>query len=66
MGMDFGSRIGRHSKPNLKSNCKASPTKRRKLRIAKQLLEWYVTWAEAELINLTATGEKIEGTRQVS
>jgi len=65
MGMDFGNRVGIYSKPNLKSNYEASPAKYRKLSIAKQLLEWYTTWAKAELINLTSSGEEIEGARKV-
>jgi hypothetical protein len=60
-GMDLGERVGRFSKPSLASDVPASLVKRLKLRIAKELLEWLSTWAEAELWNFTSGGEDIRG-----
>ncbi|MHA1722414.1 MAG: 6-hydroxymethylpterin diphosphokinase MptE-like protein [Candidatus Baldrarchaeia archaeon] len=40
VGMDFGSVVGKYSKPWLKSSQQASEIKRKKLRIAQELVNW--------------------------
>lgn len=60
-GMDFGNIIGEYSKKHV-----ASPrVKRQKLKIGKELLEWFASKARAhiELFNITGHGQSIEGFR---
>ncbi len=65
-GMDLGLQVGKYSKPNFTTNQQASPLKRKKLEIAKQLLEWLQTWADAEILNLTAKGQDVKGVRKLT
>ncbi len=65
-GMDLGKTVGKYSKPNLKSNVKASNIKLKKLQIAKQLLEWFSSWTKAETLNITSHGEKIRGIKKIN
>lgn len=60
-GMDFGNMIGRYSKPELHHDVIASPVKRQKLLIAKELLSWLATWSESILFNLTGIYSTIHG-----
>lgn len=66
-GMNFGSKIGVYSKPEdfYMLNPKALKIKILKLKIAKMLIEWFSTWAKAEILNLTSDGEKIKGVKKV-
>ena len=65
MGMDFGLKVGRYSKPWLTSEEIADERKRRKLRFAKELLEWLAPRATCELLNATGSGEHIRGIPKV-
>jgi uncharacterized Rossmann fold enzyme len=65
-GMDLGSKVGKYSKPHFTTNQEASSLKRKKLEIAKQLLEWLSTWAKADIINLTAQGQDLKGVRRLT
>lgn len=60
-GMDLGTVVGKYSKPGHAADFDASPEKARKLSMAKELLTWLASWAEAEILNATGLGEKIEG-----
>jgi len=62
-GMDLGVYVGRYSKPRLKRAARANRTKRLKLEVARELLEWVATWAEADLVNATGRGKGIRGIR---
>jgi len=64
-GMDLGETVGKFSKPWLKGETEASPTKKVKLKIAKELLEWLAGWAEAEILNFTLKGEDIPGIKRI-
>lgn len=64
-GMDFGVVVGKYSKPDFKSNFKASTFKRKKLQIAKKLIEWFTTQTKTEILNLTSSGEKIRGVKNI-
>lgn len=64
-GMDLGETVGKFSKPWLKGEAEASPTKKVKLKIAKELLEWLAGWAEAEILNFTLRGEDIPGIKRI-
>ncbi len=66
VGMDLGLQVGRYSKPSFTFNQQASPLKRKKLEIAKQLLEWLQTWADAEILNLTTKGQDVKGVRRLT
>jgi uncharacterized Rossmann fold enzyme len=61
IGMDFGNMIGRYSKPELPHDVIASPEKRQKLLVAKELLSWLATWSESVLFNLTGIYSTIPG-----
>jgi uncharacterized Rossmann fold enzyme len=62
-GMDFGSTVGKYSKKNVKS----LTVKIKKLRISRELLEWLAkqTMGNIKLYNITASGEKIRGFRNI-
>ncbi len=64
-GMDFGNMVGKYSKPNVGKDLEISPFKRKKLQIAKRLLEWLSSWAKVEILNLTSHGENIRGIKKV-
>lgn len=61
IGMDLGNTIGKYSKPELAEDVPATPVKREKLLVAKELLEWLATWSKSRLINLTGGPTKIQG-----
>lgn len=65
-GMDLGEVTGKHSKPSLSRDTKATAVKRRKLMFAKELLEWLAGWSKAEILNATGSGEKIRGITDIS
>ncbi|MFX0169733.1 MAG: 6-hydroxymethylpterin diphosphokinase MptE-like protein [Candidatus Hodarchaeota archaeon] len=60
-GMDLGNIIGQYSKPELITDVVASPEKRQKLEVAKELLSWLATWSESELFNVTGVQVRIPG-----
>lgn len=66
MGMDLGRVVGKYSKPGHTTDYPASSTKIRKLLMAKELLSWLAGWAQAEILNATGSGEKIEGVDDVA
>lgn len=66
MGMDLGRVVGKYSKPGNTTDYPASPTKIRKLLMAKELLSWLAGWAQAEILNATGSREKIEGVDDVA
>ena len=66
MGMDFGRVVGKYSKPGHTRDYPASSTKIKKLSMAKELLTWLAGWAQAEILNATGSGEKIEGVDDVA
>ena len=61
IGMDLGNTIGRYSKPELTTDIVASPLKRQKLVVAKELLSWLATWSLSQLVNLTGIYSNIPG-----
>lgn len=61
LGMDLGDVVGRYSKPTLSRDSPASPVKRQKLLVAKELLEWLATTSRSQLVNLTGGGTPIPG-----
>jgi uncharacterized Rossmann fold enzyme len=61
IGMDFGNMIGRYSKPEMTQEVMASPLKRQKLMVAKELLAWLATWSVSKLFNLTGIYTSIPG-----
>jgi uncharacterized Rossmann fold enzyme len=61
LGMDLGSVIGRYSKPTLSRDSPASPAKRQKLLVAKELLEWLAKASRSRLMNLTGGATQIQG-----
>ncbi len=61
IGMDLGNMIGRYSKPELTHDVMASPLKRQKLLVAKELLSWLATWSVSALFNLTGIYTNIPG-----
>lgn len=61
VGMDLGNMIGRYSKPELTQDVIASPEKRQKLLVAKELLAWLATWSISALFNLTGIYATIPG-----
>ncbi|MEM2961958.1 MAG: 6-hydroxymethylpterin diphosphokinase MptE-like protein [Candidatus Bathyarchaeia archaeon] len=65
MGMDFGPKVGRYSKPGLKKEVVADERKRRKLCFGKRLLEWLAPRASCEILNATGSGEPIKGIPRV-
>ena len=62
-GMDFGFTIGKYSKKQVAS----IETKRKKLKIGKELLEWlaFETCEKIILYNITLNGENIKGFRKI-
>ena len=60
-GMDLGNMIGRYSKPEMTQDEMASPLKRQKLMVAKELLAWLATWSISTLFNLTGIYTSIPG-----
>ena len=66
LGMDLGRVVGKYSKPGYTMDYLGSPTKIRKLLIAKELLSWLAGWADAEILNATGAGEKINGVEDVA
>ncbi len=61
IGMDLGNMIGRYSKPELTHDVIASPLKRQKLLVAKELLSWLASWSVSTLFNLTGIYTDIPG-----
>ncbi|MCJ7636244.1 MAG: DUF115 domain-containing protein [Nitrososphaeraceae archaeon] len=61
-GMDLGDDIGEYSKIIVKSK----ERKIQKLKFCKELLEWLATRTQADLYNLTETGENIKGFKKIS
>ena len=61
LGMDLGDVVGRYSKPTLTRDSPASPVKREKLLVAKELLEWLATTSRSQLVNLTGGTTPIRG-----
>lgn len=53
VGMDFGDVIGRYSKPNLRRDISASPSKRMKLEIASELISYLSKRSSTKIRNLT-------------
>lgn len=64
-GFDLGKIVGRFSKPNYGGNMPASPLKRKKLKYAKLLLEWLAKSTDAAIVNITGSGEKIRGIKNL-
>lgn len=64
-GMDFGKVVGKYSKPGHKSSFRASPTKAKKLRVAKRLIGWLANRTETEILNITGTEATIPGVQNV-
>jgi uncharacterized Rossmann fold enzyme len=62
-GMDFGSTVGKYSKQQVKS----LKVKREKLKISRELLKWLAqqTDGETKFYNMTGSGEKIEGFKEI-
>lgn len=60
-GMDFGAKIGKYSKKQFNPI-----VKRIKLQIAKNLLEWYASYASIPLYNITSRGKTIAGFKEVN
>lgn len=60
-GMDFGSFVGKYSKPGLSGPVQAPSRKLRKLGFAKRLLEWLGEYGRADLANCTRSGEDLKG-----
>ncbi len=63
-GMDFGDIITPYSKPDLQSNLRADPVKRKKLLWAKRLIEYEVKKRNLKVYNISK-GEKIEGVADI-
>jgi uncharacterized Rossmann fold enzyme len=61
LGMDLGDIVGRYSKPTLSRDRPASPVKREKLLVAKELLEWLAATSHSLLVNLTGAATPIQG-----
>ncbi|MFW9832093.1 MAG: 6-hydroxymethylpterin diphosphokinase MptE-like protein [Candidatus Thorarchaeota archaeon] len=61
LGMDLGKTVGKYSKPELTRDVLASPVKRQKLLVAKELIAWLATWTESQIINLTGLFTSIPG-----
>jgi len=63
-GMDFGYTVGKYSKKHVAS----IEVKRKKLKIAKELLEWLAveTREKIKLYNITSNGENIKGFRNIT
>ncbi len=64
-GMDFGSLVGRHSKPGHAQPFPASERKLMKLGFAKRLLEWLAENGRADVVNCTRSGEDLKGIPRV-
>ena len=60
-GMDFGDIVGQYSKPGHASPFRASPTKVKKLRLAKRLIGWLADRTETEILNVTGVDTTIPG-----
>ena len=54
IGMDFGTIVGKYSKPDFKKHKKASPIKAKKLTYAFQLIEWFSETSENEIFLLNS------------
>ncbi|MFQ6125618.1 MAG: 6-hydroxymethylpterin diphosphokinase MptE-like protein [Candidatus Heimdallarchaeota archaeon] len=65
-GFDLGDRVGRYSVPTITTDQEASPRKRLKLTIAKELLEAFADQFSASLYNVTARGIAIQGFERVT
>ncbi|MFX1450225.1 MAG: 6-hydroxymethylpterin diphosphokinase MptE-like protein [Promethearchaeota archaeon] len=65
VGFDFGTIIGKYSKPSLKKDILADKIKLKKLKIAKALIKWVSTWSNASIFNLTGAKDKIRGIRNL-
>ena len=50
IGMDFKDKVGKYSKPYLQKNQKATKIKRKKLKFGFELLKWFQTLIENEII----------------
>ncbi len=61
LGMDLGKFIGRYSKPGLTRDVLATPLKRQKLSVARELLSWLASWSQSQLVNLTGVNTSIPG-----
>lgn len=55
-GMDFGPIIGKYSKPFLEKDVIASTEKRRKLEIAKEIVEWILKTTSVPIVNVRKEG----------
>jgi uncharacterized Rossmann fold enzyme len=64
-GFDLGARVGRYSAPKFTKDQEASAWKRKKLMIAKELLEEFASGLNATLYNFTAQGIAIEGFEKI-
>ncbi len=64
-GFDLGNKVGRFSKPDYRNDVSASPFKKKKLKYAKLLLEWFARNTEVTLINITGSGEAIRGIKNL-
>ena len=62
-GMDLGTRIGRYSKPTAHQSLER---KILKLKICKELLEWFSARTSIPLYNLTCAGVSIKGFQKIS
>jgi len=65
VGFDFGTIVGRFSKPNLLKDSPASKNKIKKLNIAKNLIQWTNSWSNAVFYNLTGSKNKIRDIENV-
>jgi uncharacterized Rossmann fold enzyme len=64
-GMDLGSVVGKYSKPYLQADLVAEEVKRKKHWIARRLLSWLSECSSVKILNVTGSGEKIEGLRDI-
>ncbi|MFQ5818750.1 MAG: 6-hydroxymethylpterin diphosphokinase MptE-like protein [Candidatus Heimdallarchaeota archaeon] len=65
-GFDLGDIVGQYSTPTLTTDLEATPRKRIKLTIAKELLEEFASSFNAALFNITAHGITILGFEKVT
>ncbi|MEX2751792.1 MAG: 6-hydroxymethylpterin diphosphokinase MptE-like protein [Candidatus Freyarchaeota archaeon] len=64
-GFDFGDKIGKYSKPEYKGETAMTPTKRKKLEYAKELIKWLASQTNTLIVNLTGAGEIIPGIKNL-
>ena len=64
IGMDFGTTVGKYSKPEFKKNKKASLIKAKKLVYAYQLIEWFAEMSENEIFLLNS-GVEIKNIKSI-